>query len=62
MSEPGYMFPWDWTVLHYEDDEGQSIIPGREQFLARGSDHRPVTLEERDEWERPTSQGNFWEG
>eukprot|EP00969_Alexandrium_andersonii_P001255 56051-Alexandrium_andersonii.AAC.1 len=44
LSEPGYMFPWDWTVLHIEDDDGQSIIPGREQFVARGADHRAMTV------------------
>eukprot|EP00969_Alexandrium_andersonii_P105131 4638561-Alexandrium_andersonii.AAC.1 len=30
LSEPGYMFPWDWSVLNIVDENGRAPIPGKE--------------------------------
>eukprot|EP00969_Alexandrium_andersonii_P104050 4592412-Alexandrium_andersonii.AAC.1 len=57
------MFPWGWSVLSVPGDDGVAIIPGRGQFLARGSStHRGMSDDEIAEWQECTSRGDFWEG
>eukprot|EP00969_Alexandrium_andersonii_P334903 14801313-Alexandrium_andersonii.AAC.1 len=62
MEQPGEMMPWDWTETIKYDEHGQGEVPGIEEYVARGPEHRPLNEDENEEWDRLTTRGDNWDG
>eukprot|EP00969_Alexandrium_andersonii_P019042 831562-Alexandrium_andersonii.AAC.1 len=62
MEQPGEMVPWDWTELAKYDEHGQGDVPGIEAYVARGTEHRPSSEDEKEDWDRLTTRGDYWDG